>query len=229
MKNKIIIFVSLILIVAVMGLVILFMKTDEPQTVFTEDEIKFKEEYESLNGTEYKEEQILKSISISNDNNIKYVTDKEIVGLLENGTNIIYLGWPECNWCRSLVPVLIDVAKENEIENIYYYNFKNIRVAYENNNDEAKTKIYEKIVEIMGEDLVSVFDEESPRSGEKKVLAPTIIFIKNGKYVSSHVKTVNTHIKDTDDLTEEQIKELTIELQKNIDLINVEMCYQEGC
>jgi thiol-disulfide isomerase/thioredoxin len=149
--------------------------------------------------------------------------------MLENGTNIIYLGWPECNWCRSIVPVLIDVAKSNEIENIYYYNFKNARVAYENDNDVNKSKIYEKIVSVMGDDLVSVFDEESPRSGEKKVLAPTVIFIKNGVYVGSHTKTVESHIKATDDLTEVQIKELTSIYQKYIDLINLEMCYQEGC
>ena len=229
MKNKIIIFISLIVVIVVMGVVLVFLKTDEPQTIFTEDEVKFKEEYESLNGIEYKEDHLLKTISIVNDNNIKYVSDDEIISLLENGTNIIYLGWPECNWCRSVVPVLIDVAKFNEIDNVYYYNFKNVRVAYENDNDVNKSKIYEKIVSVMGEDLISIFEEESPRSGEKKVLAPTVIFIKNGEYVGSHTKTVDSHIKDTDDLTEEQIIELNSIYQKYIDLISMDLCYQEGC
>lgn len=194
-----------------------------------EDEIKFKDEYESLNGTVYKEENILKSISIEGDNNIKYVKDDEIIGLLESGTNIIYLGWAECNWCRTMVPVLLDVAKLNGIENVYYYNFKSVRVAYENDNDDKKSEIYEKIVNVMGEDLVSIFDEESPRSGEKKILAPTVLFIKNGLYVGSHTKTVDSHIKDSDELTEEQINELKSIYQKFIDQINMEVCYQEGC
>ena len=70
MKNKIIIFISLIVVIVVMGVVLVFLKTDEPQTIFTEDEVKFKEEYESLNGIEYKEDHLLKTISIVNDNNI---------------------------------------------------------------------------------------------------------------------------------------------------------------
>ena len=62
MKKRIIIFISLIVVVAVMGLVLVFMKTDEPIVTFTEDEIKFKEEYETLNGTNYKESILLKTI-----------------------------------------------------------------------------------------------------------------------------------------------------------------------
>ena len=131
MKNKIIIFISLIVVIVVMVVVLVFLKTDEPQTIFTEDEVKFKEEYESLNGIEYKEDHLLKTISIVNDNNIKYVSDDEIISLLENGTNIIYLGWPECNWCRSVVPVLIDVAKSNEIDDVVQLPFVAARLSFD--------------------------------------------------------------------------------------------------
>ena len=38
---------------------------------------------------------------------------------------------------------------------------------------------------LVKEDIESVFDENSTRTGEKKILAPTVVFIKNGKLVIS--------------------------------------------
>lgn len=229
MKKKIVIFISLILVIIVMGLVLVFMKTEESNMNFTEDEIKFKDEYEILNGTNYNEDIILKTVNIDSDNNVKYVSDDEILSLLENGTNVIYFGWAECNWCRTIVPVLLDVIKENEIDTLYYYDFKALRVAYENNNDEKKVEIYESILDIIGEDIDSLFSLDSPRSGEKKILAPTVIFIKNGSYVGSHVKSVDSHLKSSDELTSEQVEELESIYQKYIDQIKLEVCYEEGC
>ena len=229
MKKRIIIFISLIVVVAVMGLVLVFMKTDEPIVTFTEDEIKFKEEYETLNGTNYKESILLKTINIDSDNNVKYVNDNEILDLLKNGTNVIYFGWAECNWCRTIIPVLIETLKENEIETLYYYDFKSLRLAYEENSDSKKVELYESILEIIGEDIESVFDEESERSGEKKILAPTVVFVKNGKYIGSHIKSVDSQLKSSDELTESQIIELKGYYNKYINQINMDVCYEEGC
>jgi len=229
MKKKIIITISLIVVLAVMGLFLILMKTDEPTKTFTDEEIEFKNEYENLNGTNYNEKVILKEISVDNDNNVKYVNDDEILSLLESGTNVIYFGWPECNWCRTIIPVLIEKIKENNIETLYYYNFKNLRVAYENNNDPKKVEIYEKIIKIIGEDIESLFDETSERSGEKKILAPTVVFIKNGNYIGLHVKSVDSQINSTDVLNENQFKELKKIYQDYLTQLNLEVCYDEGC
>lgn len=229
MKNKIVIFISLIIVVSIMASVLIFMKTDKPTINLTDDEVKFKEEYESLNGTSYKEDYILKNVDIESDNNIKYVSDSEILSLLEEGTNIIYFGWADCNWCRSIVPTLIKTIKENEIETIYYYDFKSLRNAYENNSDKEKVEIYEKIIDIIGEDIESVFAEESERKGEKKVLAPTVIFIKNGKFNGLHVKSVDSQEKSTDDLAEKELEELKKIYQNYIDETFLNVCYEEGC
>ena len=51
MKKNLIIITSIVVIIAVMSSVLLFLKNDEPQVIYTDDEIKFKDEYEKLNGT----------------------------------------------------------------------------------------------------------------------------------------------------------------------------------
>lgn len=230
MKKNIIIAISLIIVVAVMSLVIINMKTDEPKPALTADEIKFKNEYESLNGTEYKENYVLKNIEIVNDNNVEYVNDDELLELLTNGTNVIYMGWPECNWCRTVVPVLINTLKSNDIKTLYYYNLKSLRNAYEEDNDIKKVELYEKIVEILGDDIEATYDEGTLKEGKKKLLAPTVIFIKDNNYIGSHVSTVPTHTNASDNLTETEEKELKGIYQGFIDQINPNICVDdEGC
>lgn len=230
MKKNIIIVLSLSVVIGMLLMVLIFMKTDKPKINYSEDEIKFKDEYEKLNGLEVVENYVLKTINIDADNNVKYLNDKEILDKLTNGTNVIYFGWADCNWCRSVLPTLIETVKENEIDTLYYYNFKETRTAYENDNDKVKSELYENILEIIGDDITTVFDEESLKKGEKKILAPTVVFIKDGKYVGLHFKSVDSHLKSTDELTEVQLKELKNIYQKYINQINLNVCLSdEGC
>lgn len=230
MKKNIIIVLSLVVVISVLVLVLLFMKTDEPKINYTEDEISFKDEYEKLNGLELIENYVLKTINIDSDNNVEYINDKEIMDKLTNGTNVIYFGWADCNWCRSIIPTLIDTLKENDINTLYYYDFKNVRTAYENNNDDIKSELYEDILEVIGEDITSVFDEESLRSNEKKILAPTVVFIKNGEYVGLHFKSVDSQLNATDELSDSQKIELKNIYQKYINQLKFNVCTSdEGC
>ena len=228
MKKKVIIVISALIVILVMGLFLILMKTDNSNIKYTEQEIKFKNEYETLNGTDYGKS-ILKTIDIDNDNNVEYITDEDIIANLTTGDKVIYLGWPECNWCRTMLPVLVNTLKKNNVDTLYYYNHKNLRTAYEEGKDTELVKIYEDILEIIGEDINSVFDEESNKAGEKKILAPTVIFIKDGKYIGLHVKTVDSQTKSSDELTKEQINELENIYQGYIDKLNVNVCYDEGC
>ena len=229
MKKNIIIILSVVLIMGILSLILLFIKADNGKVAYTEDEIKFKNEYEKDNGVEIAENYILKTLNIDSDNNVKYVTDDNIINLLTKGTNVIYFGWPECNWCRTALPILLDTLKENNVDTLYYYNFKKLRNAYEN-NDEEKNKIYEEIINIIGNDIETVFDENSTRTNEKKILAPTVVFIKDGKYIGLHFKTVDSQINSTDELNEKEKKELKRKYQELIDKLNVNVCTtDEGC
>lgn len=230
MKKNIIITISILIVVAVMTLVIVFMKTEEPKTTYTEDEVKFKEEYEKVNGIEYKEGHILKDVNINNDNNVKYVSDDEIIDVLTKDSNVVYLGWPECNWCRTILPVLLDTLKENNIDTLYYYNFKKLRTAYEEGKDEKLVSIYEDIIDIIGKDVSTVFSEDSSKAGEKRIVAPTVVFIKDGNYLGCHVGSVETQKNSEDDLSDKERKELEKAYQKYLDQINTSVCVDdEGC
>lgn len=230
MKKNLIIITSIVVIIAVMSSVLLFLKNDEPQVIYTDDEIKFKDEYEKLNGTELSDNYILKAINIDSDNNVKYVSDDQLLNVLTIGTNVIYFGWPDCNWCRTMLPILISTLKENNVDTLYYYNFKSLRTAYEENNDEKKVKLYEDIINIIGNDIETVFDEDSKRSGEKKMLAPTVVFIKNGNYIGLHFKTVDSQTDASSKLTKEEEEELKKKYKTLIESINNNVCVEnEGC
>lgn len=152
MKKKILIIGSIVLALAIIGAGVFFYLKDNKEEV-KPDNVKFMEEY----GT------------VKEDNVFVYRTPKEIIKILENGTGIVYLGFPECPWCKSYVTYLNEVAKENKVKKIYYLNILEDR---KNNTDD-----YKKIVELLKEELQ--FDEE----GNKRVYVPAVIAVKNGEIV----------------------------------------------
>lgn len=180
------------------------------------DAIKFKKEYESLNGKS-------KDISISSNNPIKYSSYDEVLDVIENKTGIIYLGFPECPWCRTAIPVLFDVAKDNDINTIYYLNILNDRDSYTIEDGELKyalddsgneikgTKEYFKLLDALDEylsDYVITFDGKDYEVGEKRIYAPTMIFVKDGEVLGIHVSTVESQESGNDKLTDEEYDEL---------------------
>ena len=137
-----------VLVIVLCLLVCFFIKKDK-----VSDNIKFSKEY----------------TSISEDNIFVYRSKEEIINILEHGTGIVYLGFPECPWCAAYVPYLNEVAKDNDVEKVYYYNILNDR---KDNNDN-----YKKLVEILKDHLR--YDEE----GNKRIYAPSVIAVKDGEIV----------------------------------------------
>lgn len=115
------------------------------------DSEKFHQEYPEVN--EY--------------NMFVYKDASEIIKILEHGTAVVYLGFPECKWCQAYVPMLNDVSEEEGLEKIYYYN---IYEARKNNTGD-----YQKIVSILSEYLQ--YDSE----GNKRVYVPTVVVVSEGK------------------------------------------------
>ena len=103
-KNQIIIISGMILIaILILGGYFLFHKS----TPIT-DAKKF--------ASEYKE--------VDEKNVFVYKNVDEIIKIMEHGTGIVYLGYPECPWCQAYVPYLNEVAQNIGIEKIYYCNTK---------------------------------------------------------------------------------------------------------
>lgn len=221
MKNEKIIFIlSTILCAALVVLAYLKLVNNNKAS---EDSIKFKEEYETLNNKEASLGRKYKELELSESNPIKYSNYDELLDIIENKTGIIYLGFPECPWCRTALPVLFEAAKENNIDTIYYLNIRNERDSYvvedgkltyalDGNGNEIKgSEGYFKLLEALDEhlsDYVISVDGETYEVGEKRLYAPSVIFVRDGKVLGIQVSTVESQTDGYEPLTEEGHEEL---------------------
>lgn len=142
MKRKILLIITIVLMLVVTGC-----------TKEETDSKKFKEEYPQ----------------VSEFNIFTYKSANDIIKILEHGTAIVYLGFPECPWCQAYVPMLNEVADSEGLEKIYYYNILNDR--------KDNTEAYKKIVEILSDYLQ--YDSE----GNKRVYVPAVIAVSEGKII----------------------------------------------
>lgn len=198
MKNKgIIIVMSIIIVVLVAVVVFLLVKDnekDETDNNEITDALKFAEEY----------------TLVPDDNVFVYSDVDEIIDILENGTGVVYLGFPECQWCDQYVVYLNEVAKENGILEIHYYNIREDR----SNN----TENYQKIVALLEDYL------EDDEDGNPRIYVPAVIFMNNGEIVGFDDETS----LDTDDAstpreywTGERVANLKTRLSGYADMANI--------
>lgn len=197
MKDKKIIALLGVIILILIGIVIfLVVKNGKRDTVVNEksDAVKFAEEY----------------TEIDDDNVFVYSDVDEIIDILESGTGVVYLGFPECKWCQRYVTYLNEVAKSRGIDKIYYYNIRQDR------NDNSEN--YLKIVELI-KDYLQVDDEGNPR-----IYVPAIIFMSDGKIIGFDDETsLDTKGLDSPDeyWTDEEINDLKAKLNEIIDGSNI--------
>lgn len=157
------------------------------EKVENKDAIKFASEY----------------TQVGEDNVFVYRNSDEIIKILKNGTGVVYLGFPECQWCQAYVPMLNEVAKETGIEKIYYYNILQDR--------KDNTKVYKEIVSILDKELQ--YDDE----GNRRIYVPNVSFHIDGKIIGNDYETsLDTHDLDDpkDYWTEKEQKELKDKLKK---------------
>ena len=143
---------------------------------------------------------------ITEDNYFVYRTSDEIIKILENGTGVVYLGFPECPWCQSYVKMLNEVADIEGLEKIYYLNILEDR----KNN----TENYQKIVEILKDHLQ--YDDE----GNKKVFVPAVIVVSKGEIIGFNDETsydTKGFENPEDYWTEDEVSDLKLNLT---DMIN---------
>lgn len=114
-------------------------------------------------------ERFAKEYDFTVNNVFVYRNLDEINKILENGTGVVYLGFPECPWCRGYIPYLNEVAINEHLDKIYYFNILNDR----KNN----TSSYKKTVQLLNDYLK--YDNE----GNKRIYVPAVIAVNNGKIV----------------------------------------------
>lgn len=174
------------------------------------DQKTFKYEYEVLN-SDNKNDYI--KINIDENNKIKYTTFEEINSLLNNGTGIIYFGFPSCPWCRRTLPVFFDTCSKYNIDKIYYYNaldIRDIKHLDDNGNiivDKAGDEKYYKLVDMLYDYLGQYVGLND--SSIKRLYFPTYVFVKDGKILGVQISSVSSYTSVSTDMTDEQKNELS--------------------
>ena len=189
----------------------------------SEDALAFKAEHEDLNGEPHPDnpDHLLKDMYIPENNPFRYATYDEIVDLLEDGTGIVYFGFPICPWCRNLVPVLTNAAIDFGVTDILYRDVLDDRNILELEDDEiveirAGHSGYYEVLEILG-DLVpeyrGLYDDSI-----RRIFVPAIVFVRDGEIISyftnlpafeDRVHNEEDPITAWDSMNEDEIEELT--------------------
>lgn len=149
---------------------------------------------------------------VGKNNVFVYRNVNEIIKILEGGTGIVYLGFKECPWCQAYVPILNEVAKDEGIEKIYYYDIKEIR--------SKNTKEYQKIVKLV-KNFLSKDDE-----GNERIYVPDVYIVKNGKILSHNNETsiIESDITPSQYWTDNKKQELKNTLKTMISEISNGVC-----
>lgn len=189
MKKKILISVVVIFVLLILGGIVLYFN----------DSFRFKLSYEYINYVEYSNGKKIK-ISVPLDNRMKYISENELLNLLEDGTGILYFGYNTCPWCRNVVPVLIDTVKKNDIDTIYYADSHKLDM------DSIRSELY---------DILDSYLREN-EEGKKVLAVPDVYFIKDGEIIGHHIGTVDSYYNPYKKMSNKQEKELSEIYQKFI-------------
>ena len=206
------------------------------------DAVKFKEEYESLNGVKSKKTgKINRSVNISKDNVFVYKKASDIVDAINNKeTFAVYFGFSECPWCRSVISTLSEVATDIGIDEIYYVNVSDIRDELEVKNGKIVTKkqgdkSYMKLLKLLDnvlDDYTLTDDNDKEIStSEKRIYAPNVVSVVADKAIKKDTgisdKQTNPYMKLTAKMKKETDNKFKCVLDCIVETNNT--CTKEKC
>lgn len=158
--------------------------------LYQKDSFRFKISYEYINYMEYNNGKKIK-VSIPWHNPIQYVSERELIDFLKEGTGILYFGYNTCPWCRNAIPVLIEASQSQGIDKIYYADIHHLNLS----------SIREELYQIID----SYLEEEE---GKKVLAVPDVYFVKNGQIVGEHRGTVDSYHNPYSPMNQDERKEL---------------------
>lgn len=187
------------------------------------DALKFKEDYESLNGEKNSRGMDYRTVNIS-ENNPFIISDADtIVSMIEkNETFYVYFGDKKCPWCRSTIESAVNTAIKNSIKKIYYVpiwddegnEVLRDRFTINENGEylktvEGTTSYYQLLnyFDSLLKDYTINFDENVINIGEKRIYAPSFIYVENGKPKRFTTGTSDLQVSSSSELTDEIKKE----------------------
>lgn len=233
---------SSVIIIAIVTVFVVFLGYkyfSSEESVANPDAVTFKKEYEVLNNRINKSNnKVYPEVNISTNNVIKYSTYDELLEIIKSGTGVIYLGYPECPWCRNLVPTMLMAANEVSLDTIYYLNIKEDRdlmILDENKKVVTKkegSKNYYELVDalssILDDYILTTNQGEEVNTGKKRIYVPIIILIKDGKIIGHHVDTVESQKDPYVLLSDVEQEELLLKLINLMSYVSGNVC-DERC
>lgn len=140
----------------------------------------------SLTSCNYSNDSLIEDYPLLQKDNIVHTIDaKTFLDKISNKeTFAIMLGFPSCPWCQELMPHYNLVAKSLGIKELFYIDIKDMR-----DNPESSDRIYFLAID--------EYLELAKDTTKDRINAPTIVIIKNGKFVSYHLNTVESHQLDS--------------------------------
>lgn len=206
------------------------------------DEINFKNEYENTNQAFPDDGSTPIIIDIPLLSGVKYIEPDSAVDIIKNKDGIIYFGFPECPWCRSILPTLLKSLENNGITKFYYLNISDIRSEYSLDDSQIPVKekegtnAYYQLLDILSDHLrdyeLPVYDKSGKvtkyiKTGEKRLSAPTVLFIRDGFVVDIIIGTVSTFDNPYIPMTKDQEEELNEMYANAIKKVNGTACNEE--
>ena len=104
-----------------------------------------------------------------------YKTAAEVKRIFEHGTGVVFLGFPECDWCQAYAPMLNGLARAYEVEEISYYNIRDDR--------ENDTEFYRWLVEKLDGHL------QYDNAGNPRIYVPNVAFVVDGEIIGNDYET----------------------------------------
>ncbi len=196
----------------------------EEQKKVNEDALKFKEEYEKMNGKTNANGAEHRTVSISEDNPFVYSSAEEIIKMIDNKESFfVYFGDTLCPWCRSVIEKAIAVSKDYNVKKIYYVKIWDddhneiLRDVYQLNDDnepviksegtDGYKELLKKIENVLSDYNLTDSDGNKISTNEKRIYAPNFIFVKKGA-ADMLVEGISDKQKDSrEELTDELLKD----------------------
>lgn len=153
--------------------------------------------YEALNGQKTSSGKEYMSLDFPDENVFETPSEEAVLKLLDEGTGVIYFGFPECPWCRSSILLMDEAAKAVKLESIYTVEVSEIRDTKrvdENGKivtDKEGTEFYYKLLERLGNWAPEYNGLNDPT--ERRIHTPLVVVVVDGEIVASHVGTVEAH------------------------------------
>ena len=202
-------------VLAIISILIILASLSGCGKIKENDALKFREEYMSLNGEKNDSGKKIRSITIPKENPFIYQTAEELAERIDKKESfLVYFGFAKCPWCRSVLEELIKALDDNDIDKIYYVDVLDIRDVKEVDEEgniittREATEGYKKLIEQLDEVLEEYTltkDEEKISAEEKRIYAPNIVTISNGKPIQLETG-ISEKLKDPYDKLTDEIK-----------------------